>query len=197
MFFLTERDLAVIGWLYSFKEDFYGVIGSDHLFVKHNLMKKQVNVSKIDFCGYLLRSSSLPKIGLASLAAKKIHLVMKKRSFDQDHKKNITGLSLKGREKDKNVVPTLIDFRQTFLVPTGSSWRSSNKWRPRELRERVLRELALKEDVEILEEIALTRKAKKSRTASSKSSQNLGAEVDESTEGDKEMEPQNSEGARL
>ncbi|KAL2554100.1 hypothetical protein Fot_07719 [Forsythia ovata] len=39
-FFLTEKDLAVISRLYSFK-DFYGVIGSDHLFVKHNLMKKQ------------------------------------------------------------------------------------------------------------------------------------------------------------
>ncbi|KAL2501354.1 hypothetical protein Fot_35202 [Forsythia ovata] len=40
-FFLTEKDIAMISRLYSFKENFYGVIGSDHLFVKHNLMKKQ------------------------------------------------------------------------------------------------------------------------------------------------------------
>ncbi|KAL2489820.1 hypothetical protein Fot_43112 [Forsythia ovata] len=39
--FLTEKDLAAIGRLYSYKGDFYRVIGLDHLFVKHNLMKKQ------------------------------------------------------------------------------------------------------------------------------------------------------------
>ncbi|KAL2528221.1 hypothetical protein Fot_20822 [Forsythia ovata] len=40
-FFLTDKDLAVISQIYSFKGDFFEVIGSDHLFVKHNLMKKQ------------------------------------------------------------------------------------------------------------------------------------------------------------
>ncbi|KAL2493711.1 hypothetical protein Fot_37468 [Forsythia ovata] len=50
------------------------------------------------------------------------------------------------------------------------------------------------EDMEILEESMLTRKAKKPRTASSKSSQNLVADASESVEGDKEMEPKNSEG---
>ncbi|KAL2509101.1 hypothetical protein Fot_32748 [Forsythia ovata] len=49
------------------------------------------------------------------------------------------------------------------------------------------------EDVEILEESTFTRKAKKPRTAFSKSSQNLAVEAGDSTEGDKEMKPQNSE----
>ncbi|KAL2557826.1 hypothetical protein Fot_02565 [Forsythia ovata] len=38
MFFLTERDYKVIGDLYSFKGDFSGIICTDHLFVKHQLM---------------------------------------------------------------------------------------------------------------------------------------------------------------
>ncbi|KAL2493883.1 hypothetical protein Fot_37640 [Forsythia ovata] len=50
------------------------------------------------------------------------------------------------------------------------------------------------EDMEILKESMLTRKAKKPQTTSSKSSQNLAVEVGESAEGDKEIEPQISKG---
>ncbi|KAL2552542.1 hypothetical protein Fot_06161 [Forsythia ovata] len=50
------------------------------------------------------------------------------------------------------------------------------------------------EDVEVLEEIALTRKAKRPGTASSKSPQKLAVGGDESTETDKEVKPQGSEG---
>ncbi|KAL2514214.1 hypothetical protein Fot_28185 [Forsythia ovata] len=50
------------------------------------------------------------------------------------------------------------------------------------------------EDVEVLEEIALTRKAKRPGTASSKSPQKLAVGGDESTKTDKEVKPQGSEG---
>ncbi|KAL2551661.1 hypothetical protein Fot_05568 [Forsythia ovata] len=93
--FLTEKDLAVIGQLYSYRGDFYGVIGSDHLFVKHNLMKKQ-------------GSSTLPKIGLA---AKKITPVVKKKSSDNEQKRVLVGLSLKGGEKNQDVPPNPVDPR--------------------------------------------------------------------------------------
>ncbi|KAL2508805.1 hypothetical protein Fot_32452 [Forsythia ovata] len=53
--------------------------------------------------------------------------------------------------------------------------------------------LGNEEDVEILEESTFTRKAKKPRTASSKSSQNLAVEAGDSTKGNKELKPQNSE----
>ncbi|KAL2502119.1 Uncharacterized protein Fot_35967 [Forsythia ovata] len=70
-YFLTEWDFKVIGKLYSFKGDSFGVICSYHLFVKHQLMKRS-------------GSNALPKIGLAGLAAKKIHPVMKGKTTDQE-----------------------------------------------------------------------------------------------------------------
>ncbi|KAL2538372.1 hypothetical protein Fot_19763 [Forsythia ovata] len=50
------------------------------------------------------------------------------------------------------------------------------------------------EDVEVLEDVAFTRKAKKPRTAYSKSPQNIDAEVRESEVGDKKVESRSSEG---
>ncbi|KAL2557669.1 hypothetical protein Fot_02408 [Forsythia ovata] len=50
------------------------------------------------------------------------------------------------------------------------------------------------EDVEVLEDVALTKKSKKPRIAFSKSSQNLVTEVRKSEERDKGTESQNSEG---
>ncbi|KAL2549510.1 Uncharacterized protein Fot_11040 [Forsythia ovata] len=107
-FLLTEKDLAVIGKLYSFKEDFYGIVGSDHLYFKHNLMKKQ-------------GSSYLPRIGLASLAAKRIPSEIKEKSSDHDQKKTLAGLSLNGGEKDKDHDPARTDPKQNALVPTTTT----------------------------------------------------------------------------
>ncbi|KAL2553308.1 hypothetical protein Fot_06927 [Forsythia ovata] len=56
---LTKKNFAVLSKLYAYKGDFPSIICSDHLFVKHSLMKTQ-------------GSNTLPKIGLAGLAAKKI-----------------------------------------------------------------------------------------------------------------------------
>ncbi|KAL2520850.1 hypothetical protein Fot_24796 [Forsythia ovata] len=74
----------------------------------------------MNHCGHLLGSSLLPNIGLAGLAAKKIPLVVKKKSSDNDQKRILTGLSLKGREKDQNVLPIPSNLKQTTLVPTAS-----------------------------------------------------------------------------
>ncbi|KAL2553915.1 hypothetical protein Fot_07534 [Forsythia ovata] len=145
-FFLTEKDLAVISWLYSFK-DFYGVIGSDHLFVKHNLMKKQGNrlrlssvlfvyllllvFSKTVFCGLFFGSSALPKIGLAGLATKKIPPVIK-RSLLIMTKRGLLLDSASMVEKKMTAASTSIDPKQTTLVPTilpraCDSWRKSKR----------------------------------------------------------------------
>ncbi|KAL2489264.1 hypothetical protein Fot_42556 [Forsythia ovata] len=82
------KGLKVIGDLYSYNGDFSGIIYSDHLFVKHHLMKR-------------LESNALPKIGLAGLAAKKIHPVMKGKTNDHDQKRTLSKLSFKAGEKDQ------------------------------------------------------------------------------------------------
>ncbi|KAL2502394.1 hypothetical protein Fot_36242 [Forsythia ovata] len=64
------------------------------------------------------RSSTLPKSGLAGLAAKRIHSVVKNKSSDNDQKKILAGLSLKGGEKNQDVPPAPVDPRQTILAPT-------------------------------------------------------------------------------
>ncbi|KAL2493893.1 Uncharacterized protein Fot_37650 [Forsythia ovata] len=87
-FFLTEKELKVIGDLYSYEENFSGVICSDHLFVKHHLIKRSW-------------SNAFPKIKLAGLAAKNILPVMKEKTIDHDQKRSLAGLSLKAREKSQ------------------------------------------------------------------------------------------------
>ncbi|KAL2502354.1 Plus3 domain-containing protein [Forsythia ovata] len=64
------------------------------------------------------RSSTLPKSGLAGLAAKRIPSVVKNKSSDNDQKKILAGLSLKGGEKNQDVPPAPVDPRQTILAPT-------------------------------------------------------------------------------
>ncbi|KAL2557643.1 Uncharacterized protein Fot_02382 [Forsythia ovata] len=150
----------MIGRLYSYRGDFYKVIGSGHLFMKHNLMKKQ-------------GSSTLPKIGLVDLAPKKIHPVVKKRSSDNEQKR----LSLKSGEKNQDALSTPRTEKDK-AKEVGSSKISVED----------------NEDVEVLDDVALTRKAKKPRISFSKSSQNLAAEVRESEERDKGTELQNLEG---
>ncbi|KAL2538426.1 hypothetical protein Fot_19817 [Forsythia ovata] len=68
----------------------------------------------------ILGLSSLPKIGLAGLASKKIPPVVKKKSSDNDQKRTFAGLSLKGGEKDQDVPTVPFDMRQTVLVPSAS-----------------------------------------------------------------------------
>ncbi|KAL2529664.1 hypothetical protein Fot_22265 [Forsythia ovata] len=63
----------------------------------------------------IIGSSLLPKIGLEGLAAKKIPPVAKKKSSDNDQKRILPGLSLKGGEKDKDDPPASSDLRQTIL----------------------------------------------------------------------------------
>ncbi|KAL2509722.1 hypothetical protein Fot_33369 [Forsythia ovata] len=65
-------------------------------------------------------SSSLPKIGLVGLAAKKIHPVVKKNSSVNDQRKILAGLSLKGGEKNQDVLLPPVGLRQTRLAPTAS-----------------------------------------------------------------------------
>ncbi|KAL2552286.1 Uncharacterized protein Fot_05905 [Forsythia ovata] len=71
-------------------------------------------------CEYCTGSSSLPKIDLASLAAKKIPSVVKKKSSDNDQRRILAGLSLKGGEKNQDTLSTSTDPKQTSLVPTAS-----------------------------------------------------------------------------
>ncbi|KAL2508917.1 hypothetical protein Fot_32564 [Forsythia ovata] len=170
-FFLTKKDLAVISRLYFYKGDFYGLIGSDHLFVKHNLIKKQ-------------GSSSLPKIGMASLASKKIPRMMKKKSFANDQKRTLVGLSLKGGEKDQDTAHVSTYPRVCKL------WHKSKIWGPREWRRKKTKEAGSEvggsskrsqrneDDLEVLEEEWLSKKARKPRTVSSRSHQNMVAEED-------------------
>ncbi|KAL2529193.1 hypothetical protein Fot_21794 [Forsythia ovata] len=66
-------------------------------------------------------SSTLPKIWLASLAAKKIPPVMKEKSSNHDHKMTLTSLSLKGGEKDQDTTLVPTDSRQTVLVSIALS----------------------------------------------------------------------------
>ncbi|KAL2529820.1 hypothetical protein Fot_22421 [Forsythia ovata] len=68
----------------------------------------------------ILGSSSLPQFGLASLAAKKIPLMVQKKSSYNDQKRTLVGLSLNGGEKDQDVPTTTSDPRQTILVPSTS-----------------------------------------------------------------------------
>ncbi|KAL2553343.1 hypothetical protein Fot_06962 [Forsythia ovata] len=135
------------------------------------------------------RSSTLPKNGLAGLASKMIPLVVKNKYLDNDKKKILAGLSLKGGEKNQDVSPAPVNLRQTILAPTASleglrimeqkqelgvkrietskeKWRVSSKMPMDE-----------DEDVEVLEVPVLTRKANKPRTVSSKSFQNTAAEI--------------------
>ncbi|KAL2502283.1 hypothetical protein Fot_36131 [Forsythia ovata] len=126
----------------------------------------------------ILGSSSLPKIGLAGLATKKILPVVKKKSSDNDQKKILFGLSLKSGEKDQDVPTVPSNPRQTVLVPsisplglqimvqkqelgtnetekkktkgTGSDIGQSSKW-----------PLEDDDDLEVLEEVGLSKKARK------------------------------------
>ncbi|KAL2493675.1 hypothetical protein Fot_37432 [Forsythia ovata] len=135
----------------------------------------------------------------------------KTKSSDNDQKRILVGLSLKGREKDHDASPASSDPRQTVLVPSASPQGLQILVQKQKLGAKRAKEEKAKgvgseievssrpsmgddEDMEILEELMLTRKAKKPRTASSKSSQNLAACAGEGMEGDKEMEPKNSEG---
>ncbi|KAL2509102.1 hypothetical protein Fot_32749 [Forsythia ovata] len=59
----------------------------------------------------ILGLSSLPKIGLAGIAAKKIPLVAKKNFSGNDQKRILVGLSLKGGEKDQDAPPASFDPR--------------------------------------------------------------------------------------
>ncbi|KAL2493882.1 hypothetical protein Fot_37639 [Forsythia ovata] len=67
----------------------------------------------------ILRSSSLSKFGLAGLAAKKIHLIEKTKSLDNDKKWILAELCLKCGEKDQDAPPASFDPRQTVLVPSA------------------------------------------------------------------------------
>ncbi|KAL2500713.1 Uncharacterized protein Fot_34561 [Forsythia ovata] len=66
-------------------------------------------------------SSTLLKIGLAGLAAKKIPPVMMTKTADNDQKRTLVELSFKDREKDQHTAPANTDPRQTTLVSTISS----------------------------------------------------------------------------
>ncbi|KAL2529456.1 hypothetical protein Fot_22057 [Forsythia ovata] len=148
----------------------------------------------------------MPKIRLAGLAAKRIHPVVKKKSSDNDQKKIIAGLSLKGGEKSQDVPTVAVDLRQTTLVLTASPQGLQIMVHKRELGvKRVEKDKAKEvgssriivgddEDVEVLEDVALTRKAKKPWNASSKSPHNIFVEVRESEDNDKENESRGSEG---
>ncbi|KAL2488672.1 hypothetical protein Fot_41964 [Forsythia ovata] len=120
-----------------------------------------------------LGSSLLPKIGLAGLAAKKIPPVVKKESSNNDQKKILTSLSLNGGEKNQDAPPTLVDPRQTHLAPTASSQGLKIMAQKQEVGVKIVEtikercELSSRtpvdedDDVEVLEDPALTRKAKK------------------------------------
>ncbi|KAL2544522.1 Uncharacterized protein Fot_13755 [Forsythia ovata] len=142
----------------------------------------------------ILGSSSLPKIGLAGLAAKKIPLVAKKKSSDNDQKRILAGLSLKDGEKDKDAPPASFDPRQTVLVPSASSQglqimvqkqeldakrveKAKSKGAGSDVGRSSKRPLDDEDDLEVLEEGrgGLSQKARRPRTASSKSLQNMAA----------------------
>ncbi|KAL2557818.1 hypothetical protein Fot_02557 [Forsythia ovata] len=83
-----------------------------------SLPEEHITIMSDSFsCG--MRSSSLSKFGLAGLAAKKIHLMEKKKSSDNDKKWILAELCLKCGEKDQDAPPASFDPRQTVLVPSA------------------------------------------------------------------------------
>ncbi|KAL2549160.1 Uncharacterized protein Fot_10690 [Forsythia ovata] len=80
---------------------------------------------RLFFRAILRRSSSLPKIGLASLGTKKIPTVVKKKSSNNDQRKTHAELILKSREKIQDDLPTPTDMRQTTLIEGWAAY--SNK----------------------------------------------------------------------
>ncbi|KAL2508735.1 hypothetical protein Fot_32382 [Forsythia ovata] len=153
-----------------------------------------------------LGSSTLPKIGLASLVAKEIPSVVKNKSLDNGQKKIFSGLILKGGEKNQNILPASVDLRQTILAPTASPQGLRIMAQKQEVGIKRMETNKEKggvsskmpvdedEDVEVLKDQELTRKAKKPRTTSSKSTQNTAIEVHERNGDDKEVESRGSEG---
>ncbi|KAL2551756.1 hypothetical protein Fot_05465 [Forsythia ovata] len=146
-------------------------------------------------CGHLLGSSSLSKIVLAGLAAKKIPPVLKKNSLNNDQKRILVGLSLKGGEKyqDAHLAPS--DLMQTTLIPTASLHDLQIMVQNQELgaikteKEKIKgansdvggsskQSLRDKDDMEVLEEDELSKKVRK-----------LWVEGDEGMETDKMVEP--------
>ncbi|KAL2456714.1 hypothetical protein Fot_56711 [Forsythia ovata] len=115
------------------------------------------------------RSSSLPKIGLVGLAAKRIPLVVKKKSSDNDQKRTLAGLSLKGfANYDAEASGVSKRVEEAKAKGTGSNIGQSFKWH-----------LEDNDDLEVLEEGGLSKKARRPRTASSRSPQNMATGGDE------------------
>ncbi|KAL2529697.1 hypothetical protein Fot_22298 [Forsythia ovata] len=122
----------------------------------------------------IIGSSLLPKIGLAGLAAKKIPPVAKKKSLDNDQKRILLGLSLKGGEKKKDDPLASYDLRQTILRAeeanakgAGSDVERSSKLPLRD-----------DDDLEVLEEKGLSQRIRRPHTTSSKSLQNMATDGD-------------------
>ncbi|KAL2501222.1 hypothetical protein Fot_35070 [Forsythia ovata] len=95
---LTKRDFEEICKLYAYKGDFSFIICSDHLFVKHGLMKKQ-------------GSNNLPKIGLADLAVKKFLTVVREK-VRQESEEGI------GRPKTQVYIRLLSTLSNQSLAPS-------------------------------------------------------------------------------
>ncbi|KAL2528745.1 Uncharacterized protein Fot_21346 [Forsythia ovata] len=90
----------------------YGPLGTGKAFIPiQSLRLLFLRLSLSSIAVDTLGSSSLPKIGLAGLAAKKIPPVAKKKSSDNYKKRILARLSLKDREKDKDAPPAFSDQR--------------------------------------------------------------------------------------
>ncbi|KAL2558180.1 hypothetical protein Fot_02919 [Forsythia ovata] len=122
------------------------------------------------------RSNTLPKIDLAGLAAKKIPPVVRKKEADKNQKKELASLSLKSSEQMSTPqTPNKPHLHHPCLPRIGPSSKHSSKD---------------EEDLEVLEDESLIRRAKKSITASSKSLQNQPTGGARSLETHEVVEPQ-------